>query len=283
MAITETTNKGLIQITVGTENGTWGPYVNQTTGILDNSLGGTATIALTNANVVLSSAQYQCNFVTLTGALSANISITLPQVGSFYTVQNLTSNTSTFQVTVTTAGGGQNIGTPWGEPVDIMTDGPNVKFRNLGRIGSYWDHAGSSTPRWVDICTVPPYLYCNGTTFSSATYPILYTIMGGTTTLPDFRGRTRFYLNDGTGRINSSNFDVDYTAANGNTLFSAGGKDFTPVGDLTGNFAVGRFGAGPSAKQYFTYGAVTDNSSAATRLQNMPPMAIGGITMIRAG
>lgn len=227
MAFVNTPNKSLYQVTVGTEVGTWGPFVNNNPGILDNVLGGVTVVPLVAANVILSSAQYQCNFITFTGALAASVTITFPPVGSFYTVQNLTTNTSNFQVTlVTTVAGGQQIGTPWGEAIDIMTDGTNVKYRNLGRVGSYWDHAGSSTPAWVNNCTIPPYLYCNGSTFSSATYPVLATIFGGNT-LPDFRGRAPAYLNDGTGRITSGSGGVD-----GNTLFAAGGNQTITLSSL---------------------------------------------------
>jgi microcystin-dependent protein len=99
---------------------------------------------------------------------------------------------------------------------DVMSDGVNMRFRGLPAAGTYWDYGGSSTPAWVNGCTVPPWLYCNGTTFSSATYPALTDIIGGTT-LPDFRGRTSIQLNDGTNRTSSGGID-------GNTLFASGGN-----------------------------------------------------------
>lgn len=43
---------------------------------------------------------------------------------------------------------------------------------------------------WAGTATTPPegWLFCDGTTFSAATYPALNTALGGTT-LPDLRGR----------------------------------------------------------------------------------------------
>jgi hypothetical protein len=72
-----------------------------------------------------------------------------------------------------------------GQIVDVLNDGSNLRFKNLGGpIGSYWDYAGSSNPAWNSGCTVPPYLNCDGSTFSAATYPSLAVILGSTT-LPD--------------------------------------------------------------------------------------------------
>lgn len=222
MADPQTTNKFLYQPARGADVGTWDTPVNSNTGVIDNSFGGTATVALTNSNVVLSGSQYQCVFLNFTGALSANIAITMPAVGSFYTIQNLTSNTSAFYITLgTTVAGSQSIGIPPGIPVDIMTDGSNVKFRNFGEVGTYWDYAGSSTPSWLSACSVPPRLLADGTTFSSATYPVLATILGGTT-LPDSKGRARSALNQGSNRLLSSNNGVD-----GNTFLAGGGGSVT--------------------------------------------------------
>lgn len=222
-----TPNKFLEQPARGSNVGVWDTPVNSNTGIIDNSFGGMATIALTNSPVVLSSAQYQCAFITFTGALSGNCAISFPNVGSWYTVQNLTSNTSAFQVTLqSTVAGTQVIGCPWGEAFDIMSDSAgNMKFRNLGRIGSYWDDCGSSVPAWVSNCTVPPYLACDGSAFSSATYPILATRLGGTT-LPDARGRYRATLNSGTGRITSGS---STGGIDGDTKLSAGGSQTTTL------------------------------------------------------
>jgi hypothetical protein len=221
MTTTFTSNKALAKMQLNDEIATWGGVENTNTGILDASFGGFTTIPLANSNVILSSAQYQNQFLLLTGAVGANISITFPPIGSFYTIINETSGSSAFFITAkTTVAGARVIGLPYGSMVDIMTDGTNTRFRNLPPAGSYWDYAGSSTPAWVTGCSIPPYLYCNGTTFSSATYPVLANITGGTT-LPDFRGRESFNANGGTGRI---------TIINGDVLFAAGGTQLASFG-----------------------------------------------------
>lgn len=218
MADPLTVNKSLAQPVVGSDVGTWGNPVNANTAIIDASFGGVTTIPLTNSNVVLSSAQYQNQFIRLTGVLGANVQLTFPPLGSFYTIVNDTTSSAFYVTMQTTVAGGRVIGMPSGSMIDTIVDGTHARFRNLPSVGTYWDYAGSSTPAWVDACTIPPFLYCNGTSFSSVTYPTLSTLFNGVT-LPDFRGRSAFQLNDTSSRLQSSVGGVD-----GNTIFAAGGN-----------------------------------------------------------
>lgn len=306
MAITTTTNKSLVKVTVGTESGTWGPYINGNEDALDNMLGGTATVALTNAPVVLSSGQYQCSFIRFTGAITADVPITFPSVGSFYTVINDTTNSSNFCVTLaTTTAGSQAIGLPSGAVTDIMTDSANVRFRGLPHVGTYWDYSGSSVPRWVSACTVPPWLLCDGSTFAVATYPALSVIHNGGV-LPDARGRMRMALDAGAGRVSSG-----VSGVAGNTLFGTGGDQSMQQHNHTANSSVNDAGhihnviintnaPGAGGGQGGGVGSVLVSSFVQTALtgitvatsiantgtggsQNMPPVYAGGITMVRAG
>src|SRR5215472_5556264 len=174
MASTFTANVQIEEPARGDDVGTWDIPVNNNSTLLDLILGGTATIGLNNANVTLSAAQFQCQTITFNSTLTASVSITFPT--SFkkpYTIQNLCTGSSAFTITLgTTASGGQVIACPPGQPFDALNDGTNIKFKNFGpHIGGYWDYAGSSLPNWNAACTVPPYLNCDGTSVSSATYP----------------------------------------------------------------------------------------------------------------
>lgn len=274
MAITYTSNKFLRLATSGTEIGVWDVPVNENAGIIDNAFGGVATISLTSASVtrVISSVEAQCVFLRFTGPLGANVAVTLPAVGSFYTVINEATNSSAFYLTMaTTAAGGRTIGMPPGTMTDIMTDGTHARFRGLPHVGAYWDHAGSSTPAWVTACTVPPWLYCNGGTFSSATYPQLATIFGSTT-LPDHRGRAAYSLNDGTSRILSSVGGVD-----GNTRFAVGGIQATTLSTVNLPniaFPVTDGGHSHTATHNAQTGGQTWNGGAGTVPQNNPTATI---------
>lgn len=219
MPVPTTTNRAFLVPTRGSETGIWDVDVNGNWTTLDNMLGGTTSVALASSPVTLSSGQYQCGTIILTGTLTANCLVTFPAVSGWWTVFNNTTDATDTFVPILTCGAGQVVGIPHGRAVDIFTDGTNVRFRHLPPIGSYLDHAGTAVPAWVSACTVPPLLYCNGATFSASTYPRLNAILGGVT-LPDFRGCLAGYLNDGTDRINVGRSGVD-----GNTRLSRGGGD----------------------------------------------------------
>ena len=302
-----TPNKFLREPANGSNLNVWDVPVNGNTTIIDNSFGGNAYVQLTNAPVSLSSGQYQNVFLTFYGANTVPIDVTIPHVGSFYKVQNLTTNASNY-VRITT-GTGQIVGIPPGENTEIFVDtassAPGVKYCSLDAVGTYWDYAGSSVPGWVDACTVPPYLNCDGTAFSSATYPILATILGGVT-LPDSRGRYRASLNQGQSRITSGSSTGGVDA---NTLFASGGAQTTTLSSqnappilitdpghthsLNFNpFSGKNFGADPTnilnsilSSGYTTNSNVTGISAGnatPTNFSNLPPTYVGGITMVRS-
>lgn len=304
MAITTTTNKSLIKVTVGTESGTWGPYINSNEDLLDNMLGGTATIALTNAPVVLSSAQYQCAFLRFTGAITADIALTFPAVGSFYTIINDTTNSSNFCLTAaTTAAGGRTIGIPPGGMTDILTDSVNARFRGLPPVGTYWPYAGSSVPRWVAVCTIAPYLNCDGSAFSSAVYPNLHAAFNNSNILPDLRGRFLANLNQGTGRItgadilhigggaesvtlssqNMPNYALPVTdpghshatSLDGQNVFHSGGAQETPGANNAKSTTLWNMSAAVT-------GITVNSGGGGVAVETIPPVCVGGITMVRA-
>jgi microcystin-dependent protein len=304
MVASYTTNKVLTQPANGDDPGTWNVPVNGNMTILDNAFGGITTLALNNANVALSTAQSQNVFLSLTGALGANIAITFPGgIGGFYSIQNLCTNSSIYTVTLVTTAAGQQIGCPPSETFDIWLDGTNVKYRNFGRVGTYWDYAGSSVPAWISGCTIQPYLNCDGTSFSSATYPALANLIG--TTLPDSRGRGRFTLGQGTGRMLSS------AGIDGTTLFAAGGNQsvtlssqqmppipYTDPGHSHaihgytnpvnyGNLSMFSYNQTPnytisSAVMYNATVGITIGNASPTQVFPVPPGYVGGLTLIRA-
>jgi len=304
MASTFTANIQIEEPARGDDVGTWDVPVNNNSTLLDLVLGGTATISLNNANVTLSAAQFQSRTITFNSTLTASVVITFPS--SFkkdYNIQNICTGSSAFTITMgTTAAGGQLIACPPGQPFEMLNDGSNIKFKNFGpHIGGYWDYAGSSVPNWVSGCTIPPYLNCDGTSFSSATYPALNVIMGGTT-LPDMRGRGRIYNNQGTGRVTSSQGGVD-----GNTNNAAGGTQTTtlssqhvppvPVTDpghvhnllggdagsgAPGTFDISSQNSGINRNADIAVTGISAGNVSPASFSNMHPVAVGGLTLIRA-
>jgi len=282
----------------GDQVGTWDVPVDSNWTILDRVLGAVNTIPLNNANVTLASSQYQCKTIIFNSTLTGSVTITFPT--SFvkgYEILNQCTGSSAFTVTLTTtAAGGQVICAPAGEFHDINNTGTNMVFKSLHRVGRYWDYAGSSVPAWVSGCTVPPYLNCDGSTFSAATYPQLAVVLGSTT-LPDARGRSRFALTQTTSRITSAISGINGTvrgAAGGNELMQLHNHAITDPGHThthnaasttgTGNSVGGSVNQAPSPSAGTLNAAVTGitlSNTGAGASQNVPPTYIGGLTLIR--
>lgn len=108
------------------------------------SQSGAATIALTNANVTLTPAQYGKPIIILTGALTANVQITFPPAVTEWTVVNSTSGA--FTVSAKTASGtpvicGQGLSTLLrGDGTNVLNDAvqfnPSVFAATLSSTGS---------------------------------------------------------------------------------------------------------------------------------------------------
>jgi hypothetical protein len=313
MVATFTPNLQLTLPARGDDVGTWDTPVNSNETLIDLVAGGIATIALNNSNVVLSAAQFQSRNITFSSTLTGSVTVTFAT--SFtknYEIQNLCTGSSAFTITLeTTATGGQVVAVPPGVTVDVFNDGANIKFKNFwGPIGSYFDLAGSSSPNWNDACTVSPLLPCTGGSFSSASYPVLTTILGGTT-LPNFSGRAPYYYNSGSTILSSNGAGIA-----GGTLFAAGGANgvtlttanlpaYTPVGSVavSGTVAVtaaqgfatsgtfqglvppGEANIGPSTFSLSATGSFTGSAQGgfSATVANAAPGIVSGLRMIRAG
>jgi hypothetical protein len=311
MPSTFTTAKNLEKVPRGGDLGTWDTPENSNWDVVDACLGQSVTIGLNNANVTLSSPQYQASTIIFNSTLTGSVNITFPSTFTGpYIIQNLCTGTSAFTVTLlTTIAGGQAIACPPGDSFNAINDGTNIKFHNIGRVGTYWDYAGSSVPNWVSGCTVAPWLNCDGTTFSSATFPQL-TVVLGSTTLPDSRGRSRFALNQGTSRIQSSVVGLDGTvlaAGGGSQLLQnhthvstdAGHQHGIPTVNAVSNsvagsasyFMQGGIGSAVGANNFFANGGNVNTGFASISVSNstwggtsgnVPPAYIGGLTLIRS-
>jgi len=300
-----TSNRGYIIQTSGENAGTWGldPGLNGSFQAIDTNLGGVTTVTLSSSNVTLSSTQYANGTIILSGTLTANVLVVFPAIQAWFTIFNQT--TGSFTATLASQGATEAIAIEQGAIADILINGTQVKFRNLPPVGTYLDVADATVPAWITACTVPPYLICDGSTFSAVTYPYLNTKLG-TTTLPDLRGRSRFYLNGGTSRITSGISGID-----GNTRFSGGGDQllqththanslndpghthaqnifyYTSVQGGTGASGVVNVVLTGSTTTFTTNSSttnvsITNASGGSGSSQNMPPACISGITLIRA-
>lgn len=317
MVSTFTPNIQLEEPARGDDVGTWDTPVNNNSTLLDLVAGGITTISLNNSNVTLSAAQFQSAGITLNSTLTGSVILTFPT--SFkkpYFIQNQCTGSSAFTVTLqTTASGGQVICAPPGESIDVINDGTNLYFHNLGRVGEYIIIAGSSVPAWISGCTKAPYLTCDGSTFLSSVYPALAVRLGGTT-LPDARGRGLAAMNQGTSRLVSSNgldgntllagssadtqtltkaqLPTDFTVGGTLSVASSAGV-VTPVGANQNTAQFSGTGGGASLWQAWNQGAtvsvlnmiatgsLTANNTSGQAHPIVQPTLVAGLTFIRAG
>lgn len=306
MASTFTPNIDLEEPARGDQVGVWDTPVNSNMTVIDLIAGGRAVISGAAGSVVLAAAQFQANTITFNSTLLASITVTFPT--SFkkpYQIQNACTGSSAFTITLlTTTAGATAVCAPPGQIVTVSSpDGFNMNYVDLPFVGSYWDYAGSSVPNWVSGCTIPPYLACTGGTFSATLYPTLAVILGSTT-LPDARGRARFALDGGAGRLTVGNagFNPNIVATGGGDertgshthVATDSGHTHTGTVAIQGvsiaNLSLARQGGndGTGFNEALTINAGFANitvspQSSGGLASNIPPAYIGGITMIRAG
>lgn len=301
-----TTNLVMAQPLRGSDVGTWDTPVNNNTGIIDQAFGGVTTLAMSSGDVILTSSQAQNSIIRLTGTITTNVAVVLTSIYKGWTIDNrIVNSPSSFSARILSSGATITIGVAPGVN-DIFYDGTNLQYRNLGRIGEYWDYAGATVPTWVSLCTTPPWLECSGGPFSSVAYPVLCNLLGGTT-LPDARGRVRAALDAGTGRLSSAAFNAGF---NPNAVGNAGGNQqvqnhthantlndptHTHSGSIVNGFnggagiigGGGAFGSQVSANVTINNAAtgmtITNAAFGNGNSGNVQPTYIGGITMIRAG
>jgi|SRR5882672_78271 len=297
MVSTFTPNIQLEEPARGDDLGTWDTPVNSNMTITDLVVGGITTISLNNSPIVLAGVQFQTKGITFNSTLTGNVQITFPtSFKKSYEIRNACTGSSAFIITLATTSGGQVVCAPPGESVDVINDGTNLYFHNMGRIGSYWDYAGSSVPAWVSGCTIAPYLNCDGSVIASSIYPLLPIILGSSL-LPDSKGRARFALDQGTGRISTAVFSSATVGGSGGgqttTLSSLHLPKLTDVSHTHGTNAQsggtttggGGFPAGATTAATINsaFTGLSYGSSSQIAVPTVPPAYIGGLVLIRAG
>ncbi len=308
----------------GSNVNTWDVPVNGDFSSLDGFIGGVQVLALSATPVTLTSpagtatpgagpTQAQNAVLRLTGALAANVTVTLPLPG-YIIVENLT--TGNFLVVLRAPGGTEVICIDQGEVQHVYNDGSAVRFVDLGqRVGAVEIWAGlSAMPLWVNSCSKPPYLICDGTVYNFSTYPYLGRRLGSTfggngiTTfaVPDLRGRVALpYDSTGTrittagsglnGPLLGASLDQQSITLTTNQIPSHNhgltdpGHTHTTSRQLWGNPIIGSSADGGNA---FPMGAVPiDSATTGITIQNtggglahnnVQPAQITGISVIRA-
>lgn len=133
MASTYTTNLRLELQGTGENRGAWGTKANNAYSLLEEAVAGAKTIAMSDANLTLTSVQGGTDqsrpmFLKFTGVLTNHRTVTIPTVSKMYFVQNGT--TGNFNLTFTTGGATNYTVIPNGSPGTqwklLFTDGASV-------------------------------------------------------------------------------------------------------------------------------------------------------------
>lgn len=236
---------GLVVPNTGDLPGVWADQaVNPNMLAIDGYGRGVQTVSLSSATAITLSApsgsitpgagptQAQNAVIKLSGTLSGTSIITLPLPG-YYIIDN-GCTVATNYVQFRAVGTGNIIAAPPGEPRHAYCDGTNVKFVDMPHVGSYLDLFGASVPQWIAASAPTPYLLCDGTIYSTASFAALGALLGstfggnGASTfgVPDLQNRWRVPIGISTTRISSALFG----SFNGAVLGAAGGVQSVALG-----------------------------------------------------
>jgi microcystin-dependent protein len=233
-----TPNINLIVPNTGDLVGAWGTAaLNPNFLGLDGLFGGVTNIPLSVAtNITLtmatgtptpSAGPYQSSnaLIRFSGSLTGNAGIFFPRPG-YYVVEN-TCTVGNFVVQLAPGNlTGRIVCAPPGQKIHVFYDGTHMDYANMPAVGTLADWCLATTPPWVNNCSVPPWLLCNGATYSTATFPQLFAYLGstyggnGVTTfgVPDFQNRYFIPMDFG-----SNNRITVATAGIDGTVFGATG------------------------------------------------------------
>jgi len=148
MASSFTTNKILEKPGNGDYVDTWNVPVNGDLDIIDQAFGGVTALNATGGSATLTDTQYRSLILSVTGAMSANVTYTIPSgKGGQWVVRNATTDGTggPWTVTIASGGGGTSVVAPRTGPIGIYSDGTNIRqFANLGTVTSV-DVSGGTT------------------------------------------------------------------------------------------------------------------------------------------
>lgn len=130
MASSYTTNKGLEKPGNGDYVDTWNVPVNGDMDVIDQAFGGVTSLNATSGSAVLTDTQYRSLIINVSGAISANVTYTIPSgVGGQWIIRNTTTDSTggPWTVTFVSGGGGSAYIIPRGSAVTVFSDGTGVR------------------------------------------------------------------------------------------------------------------------------------------------------------
>src|SRR5215813_11989582 len=109
----QTPNLGLFVPLNGSDVGTWDVPMNANFNLLDSVLGANSNVVLGGIPVTLSAAQYNNSFITFSGNLTADVTVTFPaSIGRVWTLYNTCGSNVAFRVICKSTGSTQYVALP---------------------------------------------------------------------------------------------------------------------------------------------------------------------------
>jgi hypothetical protein len=135
MASSFTTNKVIEKPANGDYTDTWNVPVNGDFDIIDQAFGGTTSLNATGGSATLNETQYRSLILLISGAISANVTYTIPSTkGGQWIVRNTTTDATTgpWTITIASGGGGTSLVIPRTGTTTIFSDGTNIGAAPIG-------------------------------------------------------------------------------------------------------------------------------------------------------
>ena len=126
-----TTNKNLELPGNGDYVDTWNVPVNGDMNIIDQAFGGVTSLNATSGSATLTDTQYRSLILSISGAISANVTYTIPSgVGGSWIVRDTTTDGSggPWIVTIASGGGGTSVDLDRTVTGTIYSDGTNIRY-----------------------------------------------------------------------------------------------------------------------------------------------------------
>lgn len=128
--MSNTTNKNIEKPTYNSYVDTWNTPLNANFDVIDAAFGSTTSLNATGGSATLTAAQYEPLFLSITGAISAPVTYTIPSgVGGQWIVYNGTTDASggPHAITIASGGGGTSVAVTRTLRVIVISDGTNIR------------------------------------------------------------------------------------------------------------------------------------------------------------
>lgn len=130
-----TVNKVIEKPANGSNTDVWDVPVNANFDIIDQAFGGVTSLNATGGSATLTATQYRSLILSISGAISAGVTYTIPSgKGGQWIVRNTTTDSSggPHSITIASGGGGTSLVIPRTGVTTIFSDGTNILAAPIG-------------------------------------------------------------------------------------------------------------------------------------------------------